>query len=235
MEGFEGYVGIQMVDEQLVNDVIFAVLFALFVILALVFHKNYYLFMKMIRDVFHVKERPSLFEDIDGNETVFRGIMIFHSLALCSLFFFIAGRAYGSITDYPVAGTNLLVIGAIFVVLFLFYLFKQFMYKLTGVIFVTPEAYKTWRIGYTASTGCWGILQYFPILSLTFIEMPSLLAYLMFILFYLLWRITIIYKTIPLFNIKSVGFLHIILYLCAQEILPLVFLHKGVNYLCNFY
>ncbi|MDR1557334.1 MAG: DUF4271 domain-containing protein [Tannerellaceae bacterium] len=235
MEGFEGYVGIWLRDEQLVNDVVFSLLFVLFILFALVFHANYPLFMKMIRDVFYVKERLSLFEDIDGNETLFRSIMVFQGLALCSLFFFIIGRAYGQIRDYPDMGMNLLIIGVIFMILFIFYLFKQFLYKLTGFIFVSPEAYKTWRIGYTASLGSWGVLLYFPVVCLAFTEVATGAACVLFLLFYLLWRLIIIHKTISIFNTKVVGFLYIILYLCAQEISPLIFLYGGLNYLYNFY
>lgn len=235
MEGFEGYVGIRVGDEQLVNDMIFSVLFVLFLIFALVFHANYHLFMKMIRDVFYVKERLSLFEYIDGNETVFRSFMIFQSLALCSLFFFIAGHTNGYISDDQHIDINLLIIGTIFSILFLFYLFKQILYKLPGAIFVSPEAYKIWRTGYTASTGFWGVLLYFPVLCMAFIEIHVQVPLFMFILCYLFWRLVIIQKTIYIFNIKGIGFLYIILYLCAQEILPLIFLYKGIIYLYNFY
>jgi hypothetical protein len=235
MEGFEGYVGIRVGDGQLINDMIFSVLFVLFIIFALVFHVNYRLFLKMIRDVFYVKERLSLFENIDGNETVFRSFMIFQSLALCSLFFFIVSHTYGYISDYQHIDINLLIIGTIFSILFLFYLFKRILYKLTGAIFVNPEAYKVWQMGYTASVGFWGVLLYFPVLCLAFIEIQAQVPLFMFILFYLFWRLVIIHKTIYIFNIKGMGFLYIILYLCAQEILPLIFLYKGILYLYNFY
>jgi hypothetical protein len=229
MEGFEGYVGIRVGDEQLVNDIVFSVLFVLFILFALVFHTNYHLFMKMIRDVFYVKERLSLFEDIDGNETVFRSFMIFQSVTLCSLFFFIVSHIYGYIGEYQELRMYLFIIGTLFSIFFLFYLFKQILYKLIGAIFVSPEAYKIWQIGYTASVGLWGVLLYFPVLCLAFIEVDIRVPFFMFILFYLFWRLVIIHKTIHIFNIKGVFYIYIILYLCAQEILPLVFLYKGIN------
>ena len=44
----------------------------------------------------------------------------------------------------------------------------------------------------------------------------------------------IIYKTIRIFHRKNSSFLYISLYLCGQEILPLVFLYEGIIYLYNF-
>jgi hypothetical protein len=235
MEEFEGYVGIRVEDEQLINDILFSVLFVSFILFALVFHRSYHLFMKMIRDVFYVRERLSLFEDIDGNETVFRSFMIFQSLTLCSIFFFIISHTYGYLDEYQDIRRYLLVIGTIFSVFFLFYLFKQILYKLTGAIFVSPEAYKIWQIGYTASVSFWGVLLYFPVLCLAFIEVHIRIPFFMFIFSYLFWRLVIIHKMIYIFKIKGIGFIYIILYLCAQEILPLVFLYKGIIYLYNFY
>ena len=57
MGTFEGYVGIRLWDGQLVDDVVFSLLFVLFMCFALVFRTNYRLFLKMMRDVVYVKER----------------------------------------------------------------------------------------------------------------------------------------------------------------------------------
>jgi hypothetical protein len=235
MDGFEGYVGILVGDRQLLDDLVFSLLLVLFFVFSLVFHANYRLFMKMIRDITDVKERLSLFEDIDGNETVFRSFMIFQSLFLASLTLFIAGRSYGYIADYQDVRQNLFAIGFIFVVLFSFYLFKQFFYKLSGGIFASPDLYKTWRTGYTAATGFWGVLLYFPVLCLAFTEIHIRIPLFMSLFLYVLWRLVIIYKTICIFHVKGAGFLYIILYLCAQEILPLIFLYEGIIYLYNLY
>ncbi|MDR1918725.1 MAG: DUF4271 domain-containing protein [Tannerellaceae bacterium] len=236
MDKFEGYVGIQLGDGQLVNDVIFSLLFALLIVFALVYHRNYHLFLKMVRDVFYVKERLSLFEDIDGNETVFRSFMIFQALLLCAIALFLVSRSQGFITtNYQEVGINLLAIGAIWLILFLFYLLKQLMYQLLGSIFTEAGAYKTWRVGYTASVGFWGVLLYVPVLWLAFVAAYWQIPLFLFGVLFILWRLIIIHKTIWIFNIRGIGFLYIILYLCAQEILPLIFLYEGIIYMYNLY
>ena len=72
MGTFEGYVGIRLWDGQLVDDVVFSLLFVLFMCFALVFRTNYRLFLKMMRDVVYVKERQNLFEVTRGSEWLFR-------------------------------------------------------------------------------------------------------------------------------------------------------------------
>jgi hypothetical protein len=235
MDGFEGYVGIRVGDQQLFGDIVFSLLFALLMVFAFVFRVNHHLFVKMIRDIFYVKDRLSLFDGIGGNETVFRGFMIFQALYLLSLFFFIAGHSYGYIHDYDTIEMNLLAFGVIFLILFTFYLFKQVLYSLSGFIFTGPDLYKTWRTAYTAVTGVWGILLYVPVLLLAFTETHIRIPGLTLIVLFLLWRLVVAYKTIRIFNMKIIGFLYIILYLCGQEILPLIFLYEGVIYFYNFY
>ncbi|MDR1644546.1 MAG: DUF4271 domain-containing protein [Tannerellaceae bacterium] len=235
MDGFEGYVGIRVGDQQMFNDVVFSLLFVLLIVFAFVFRANYHLFMKMIRDVFYVKDRVSLFDDMGGNETVLLGFMIFQALYLSSLSFFIAGHSFGYIPDYDTVEMNLLVFGGIFLVLFLFYLFKQLLYNFSGLVFAGPDLYKTWRTGYAATIGFWGILMYFPVLSLAFTEMRIQIPCYILIALFLLCRLVIVYKTILLFNTRGIGFLYIILYLCGQEIMPLIFLYEGFFYLYNYY
>ena len=85
MGTFEGYVGIRLWDGQLVDDVVFSLLFVLFMCFALVFRTNYRLFLKMMRDVVYVKERQNLFEVTRGSGWLFRNFMTFQALFLCSV------------------------------------------------------------------------------------------------------------------------------------------------------
>ena len=93
MGTFEGYVGIRLWDGQLVDDVVFSLLFVLFMCFALVFRTNYRLFLKMMRDVVYVKERQNLFEVTRGSEWLFRNFMTFQALFLCSVCLFAIARA----------------------------------------------------------------------------------------------------------------------------------------------
>ena len=185
MGTFEGYVGIRLWDGQLVDDVVFSLLFVLFMCFALVFRTNYRLFLKMMRDVVYVKERQNLFEVTRGSEWLFRNFMTFQALFLCSVCLFAIARAYG-----------------------------YFNHLLENTV--------------------WGICLYIPALWLVFVGSSIQIPVLLFVFFYILCRFVIIYKTIRIFHRKNSSFLYISLYLCGQEILPLVFLYEGIIYLYNF-
>ena len=192
MGTFEGYVGIRLWDGQLVDDVVFSLLFVLFMCFALVFRTNYRLFLKMMRDV-----------------------------------------AYGYF-NHLLENTVLISIGLIMMVLMLFYWCKRCFYYLLGVVFTDAPKYKFWKTNYNAIIGAWGICLYIPALWLVFVGSSIQIPVLLFVFFYILCRFVIIYKTIRIFHRKNSSFLYISLYLCGQEILPLVFLYEGIIYLYNF-
>ncbi|MDR2533866.1 MAG: DUF4271 domain-containing protein [Tannerellaceae bacterium] len=234
MQGLEGYSGISIWKEQLISDMVVVLLLGLLIMFAIVFRSNYRLFDKMVRDVVHAKDRLSLFEEVGGNETVFRSFMIFQSLFLCSLALFLFSRNQRYIDNYSGVGANLVVIGALFALLLAYYVFKRIMYATIGSIFTRPDRYRNWRTGYTAATAMWGALLYIPVLWISFITGYEKAAVIMFVILFAAWRLLIVYKSIRIFNLKSIGILYILLYLCAQEILPLFFLYEGLKYLYNF-
>ncbi len=233
MGTFEGYVGIRLWDGQLVDDVVFSLLFVLFMCFALVFRTNYRLFLKMMRDVVYVKERQNLFEVTRGSEWLFRNFMTFQALFLCSVCLFAIAKAYGYF-NHLLENTVLISIGLIMMVLMLFYWCKRCFYYLLGVVFTDAPKYKFWKTNYNTIIGAWGICLYIPALWLVFVGSSIQIPVLLFVFFYILCRFVIIYKTIRIFHRKNSSFLYISLYLCGQEILPLVFLYEGIIYLYNF-
>ena len=151
MGTFEGYVGIRLWDGQLVDDVVFSLLFVLFMCFALVFRTNYRLFLKMMRDVVYVKERQNLFEVTRGSGWLFRNFMTFQALFLCSVCLFAIARAYGYF-NHLLENTVLISIGLIMMVLILFYWCKRCFYYLLGVVFTDAPKYKFWKTNYNAIT-----------------------------------------------------------------------------------
>lgn len=233
MNRFEGYVGIRLWDGQLVDDVIFSLLLFLFIAFSFVFRANFQLFVKMLKDAFLLKERQSLFDDVIGKSLLFfRNFMTFQALFLSSIALIAAGRIYGFV-NYVEWQAVLVAIGMVFCVLFLFYQLKQCGYYLLGCVFADPDKYKLWKTSYNAIMGIWGVSLYIPVLWLVFVGTHVTIPIAMFCIFYILCRFVIIYKTIRIFYKKNTGLLYISLYLCAQEILPLVFLYEGM--VCLYY
>ena len=234
MDLFEGYVGIRLWDGQLVDDIIFSLLLVLLITFAFVFRANFRLFVKMLKDAVFVKERSNMFDEAGvRSSSFFRNFMTFQTLFLCSIAIFAIARIRGFVGNLGEKEV-FISIGIAFIVLFLFYQFKQFSYCLLGSIFAEPERYRLWKTNYNAIMGAWGILLYIPVLWLVFVGIYVTIPILLFCILYILCRFVIIYKTIRIFHRRSTGLLYISLYLCTQEILPLVFLYEGMVYLYNF-
>ncbi|MGM9760392.1 MAG: DUF4271 domain-containing protein [Parabacteroides sp.] len=233
MKGFEGYVGIHITSEQMVNDMIFTMLLVLFILFAIVFHTHYRLFLKMLHDIFFLKERQNSYEKNEGSEWLFRTFMQFQALFLCSLSLFAISRHFGYAESFDRRSTGALIF-MLFGVLWLYYFCKQIFYRLFGMVFTDREKYRFWKTHYNALMGTWGVLLYIPVLWLVFVNSSGTAPIILFFLLYIAWRFVIIYKTIRIFYKKNTGLLYISLYLCGQEFLPLILLYQGMDYLYNF-
>lgn len=233
-ELFEGYVGIRLWDGQVMNDLLFTLILASLCLFALVYRFNHRAFLKMFKDIAATKERQSLFEKNVTTEAYFRSFMIFQTLSLCSLFAFSYFNRRGFLT-FELSDRNVLLsIGGIFLVVLFFYLFKRFLYGLTGMVFSDSAKYKIWKNSYVAIMGVWGIFLYVPVIWSALWNLYPVVPIVLFVISYILCRFVIIYKTLRIFHSRNSGLLYISLYLCAQEILPLVFLYEGMVYLYNF-
>ncbi|WP_234367861.1 DUF4271 domain-containing protein [Parabacteroides pacaensis] len=230
----DGYTGIRLADEQLVNDVVFAWIIGMFLLFSIVYRNNFRLFLKMLQDFRTVKERQSLFLLASNREGFFRNFMTFQTLMLITLALFSIARIQGSIPPAMSERMMFFALLILFGILLFYYFFKQGMYFCIGYVFTTPQKYKLWKSRYNAVIGVWGILLYFPVLWISYVDGYHTLAIWLFIILFILSRLVIIYKLIRIFYKKSDNLLYLILYLCAQEILPLVFLYEGLVYLYNF-
>lgn len=237
MDLFEGYTGIQIGEYQLVKDVIFAILLFLFLTFALIFNSHFRQFSKMMKNVVHVKQRQSLFEVTFGNikesRQLFHAFMIFQTLLLCALFAYYTGI---TLLHLPIGSlsTVLSCIAVSLSVITLFYFFKQGFYALFGGTFTDQEYTKLWRINYIATVELWGVVLY-PLVILSFFSNTEpFICLLVFLFLYVLCRFIIFHKSVRIFQTKKDRLLLFLLYLCAQEIMPLFLLFRGVEYLYNF-
>jgi hypothetical protein len=107
------------------------------------------------------------------------------------------------------------------------------LYYVYGHILSEKGEYRLWSASYDTISYIWEILLYIPVLWLIFDGQHLSGAVVFFLSVYILFRIAVIYITIRIFYHKKTGFLYLSLYLCAQEIIPLLFLYEGFKYLHN--
>lgn len=229
---FEGYTGIYIHDITFSNDIMLVIVLVLLSAFAVVFRLNVPLFGKMISNINAGEQRQSIFETTEKDSFFFNAFMTFQTLLLCSIFIFSLAVKYKYFIQ-PDLTTILLTIGILFIFLFLFYLFKKAVYAVFGYIFTERSAYKMMFTNYQALFCTWGIFLYIPVLWILLIGQHLLIAISAMTISYLLFRAILIYRFIYIFFNKNTGLLFLSLYLCAQELIPLVFLYEGLIYIYN--
>jgi hypothetical protein len=158
--------------------------------------------------------------------------MSFHTLLLCSIFVFLVSAKYNFFINPDISKMSFITAG-LFVVLLVFYLLKRGIYGIFGYIFLEQDIYKIMFVNNQALFCAWGISLYIPVLWILLIGEYFFIAYIIFIISYLIYRSLLIYRFIHIFFYKSTGLLFLSLYLCSQEIIPLVFLYEGLIYMYN--
>lgn len=229
---FEGYVGIHLWSEQKTDDLLFSILLGMLLLFAIMFRCHAQQFMKMLKDSWSMKRRQSLFEVPVKENSFFHFFMLVQPILLSGLILFVVLYKLG----YIVAETTVSIlqnIGFYTAILCVFFLVKQCFYFVLGMVFGGADKYRWWKNGYDAIMGIWGATLYIPAIWLILVGIDGMIPVILFVTLYILCRFAIIYKIMRIFYTKNKGLFYISLYLCAQEILPLFFLYKGVVYLYN--
>ena len=228
------YAGISIEKGQLIGDVLFGLLLVLFFCFAIIYQQNVKQVVRTFRNLLSVKERQSMFAFSTGGVALFRSFMIFQLLTLSSVSLFCIVRILGGV-DFNVSEIQqLIILLVIFGTLFSYYQLKQLLYFAIGRLFFEEYHYQLWKNGYNSVQIILGVLLYIPALWLVFVSKQHEIALFLLVFLYISSRLVIFYKVIRIFSKKGYDILYLILYLCAQEILPLVFLYEGLVYLYNF-
>jgi hypothetical protein len=186
----------------------------------------------MWKDLITLKERRSIFDTDVRKSLFFDGFMQFQIVYLVSVFYFLVYYQYMGKQNYEIRPDFTFLV-AIFVLIYAYFFFKQLLYYVYGQIFSERGEYKLWSANYHTIRYIWEMFLYLPVLWLLFDGRHLFAAVIFFLFIYILFRIAVIYITIRIFYHKKTGFLYLSLYLCAQEIIPLLFLYEGFNYLHN--
>ena len=208
---------------QIIYDVLISLILLLFSALGLVATRIPHFFLRLSNAVLYGQERVFLARMpryISYRLFVFIGRI--QSTLLLSICCFLILDDKGQLTDFDLWESLFFLALLFFLFCFVFWLWRMF-YALWCYFFADRETKMIWRGGYALLEWMWGMLL-FPV-AVIYLYMPQLywLSYLLPAIF-VLWRLVLIAKTIRFFSIRKVGFFHLSLFLCAHEILPLVYL-----------
>lgn len=213
------------------NDGIGMMFIGLFVIVAIAFRRGYILLFQIIRYLFDVKERSSIFVSSTVNETQLR-------VSLLITLFFIEGIFLYHFTDSFFIGNGALSVFLSVVTLsiaaFLFYFMQIIIFRILGYVFSCQAETGLLIENFISVNALLGIVL-FPI-ALLYVYIPSISIILLIItvICYILARIIFIYKVIKIFLRDIDGILYFILYLCALEIAPVFLMYRGALFCYSF-
>ena len=228
----EGFTGTQLTNIAFTNDVMLLIILLLLLSFAVIYRLNTSLLGKMISDINAGEQRQSIFGAIANERFLFNAFMIFQALFLCSFFIFSTISEYKYITN-PDLVTTFKITGILLFIMFIFFLFKKLIYAIFGYIFADTSATKFMLTNHQALFCIWGVSLYLPVLWILLVGKYFLFAIITVIICYLAFRAILIFKFLHMFFNKKTGLLFLSLYLCAQEIVPLVFLYEGLFYIYN--
>jgi len=232
MSDFDGYTGIGWGESLLIHDILVCALIVLLSIFAYAFYTCYPLFEKMIHGVFAFKERQNLFDTPTRESVFFNIFMRFQALFLATVMLF---WVFCRITGIQVRdiGQALILLNVLLIMLVCLYLLKRLLYYLYSSVFISKGKYKLLNTTYHTLLYLYGIFLYIPVWWLILDREHIMGALMLSAILFAIFRISAIYVTTRIFYDKNNGFLFLSLYLCAQEIVPLLFLYECLTYLHN--
>jgi len=213
-------------------DWIFGIFLVCFVFLSSIVGKRIQVLPAIISELFFIKKRKSIFSESTTNEWYSRLFLCFQTCLLMSVFlskYFSFG--FGAVLDSPVK----MIISVLLLTFIqcIFFILKWGMYYIVGLVFFDKLSLKIWIGNFFSLLAFLGIFLFIPILSYFYTNTPYNFVFFFILASLVLFEILVIYKLIVLFFHKRSSSLHLFLYLCAQEIIPLFFLWKTMVYVFN--
>ena len=220
------------VDYQFRNDdYVTSIILLSFFMMAWVIASSWRFLRRQFKDFFYTRERPNLFAEREDNVLRGRVFLIVQTCFLIALLFFTISRTYlpevfNSVSPY-------ILLGSATVVSIVYYVGKILLYNIINHTFFSPAKCKLWNDTYLTSvfiTGC-GLLPI--VLLVVFFDVPFTYTALACILLLSVIKMSLLYKCHGIFFNSLLGGVHIFLYLCTLEIIPLGFFAFTLVYVSN--
>lgn len=218
-------------EKPKLQNSIFIIFLFCFIIISRVLSSKAQMFLSLPDELFRLKKRKSIFTEPVGNELYVKLLLFFQTVVILSIFTYLAS------TNHPEVSKNFALsdfyenIGRICLLFILFFVYKWVSYNVVGTIFFSKETLAQWINNFTSLICILGIVIFVPVLLMFYVEWVYSFCYFFILSCFLIVIIIIIYRTHVLFfhNIRQLHYLF--LYLCAQEMAPLLILYKGLVYL----
>lgn len=218
----QGFAGMPIDYELRNDDVVTSVLLLSFVIMAWVIAASWRFLRISIKDFFYHRTRHNLF--IDRADTVLRGrfFLVLQTSFLQGLLFF--GFVQSMLPDLFEGISPYLLLSISTLIILGYYGAKIVLYRWVNKVFFSSESNQAWNNYYLVSILTTGAFLLPLTLLVVFFDLPYREAIIAYILLLSIIKMLLLYKCYRTFFKGVVGYLHIILYFCALEVVPYVLL-----------
>ena len=218
-----GMQGMLFWSGQIVGDVAFSVLTLGLLLMGVVAYRVPGL-MRMVVEAFIYQREQLFFVQMHRNipSWLFRvsGRMLSAMLLALTSFIYLDREGFwiDKAPHYMVMG-YLGLLGA----LLLFFWVRRILYRFLGWVYLQPRVYDEWASGYALLEWIWSFPLYVAII-LELREDTFMIGAWLSLGAFLLWRLLLLRRTLPLLRAQGVSYMLLSLYLCAHEIVPFVLL-----------
>ena len=211
------------------DDWITAILLFCFFVMLNIFSKSRKYIVQQFSDFFFMHtEKSSFFDEEAGREKREALFLLFQTSLLVGLFFFDFTQESYDMSMWAVSSHLLL--GSYVVVCLCFFGLKHILYQFVNWIFFDKQQRRMWAKAYYFLLSAEGVL-FFPLAMLTVyfnLSLENTALVFLFLLFGV--KILLLYKYYTIFFSKIYGLLHLIVYFCGLEMLPLCGLWQALIY-----
>ena len=200
-----------------------------FIIVSIISNRNKFL-LSLFSRLYRNKDRQSMFYETVTNETFNKIFLCIQTVILISILIYCYAIHNNYLSITSLSGMYLF-IGKISLFLFAFLLYKFLTYSTLGIIFFRKDMVIQWNDDFFSLISLNGIFLFLPTLIFFYVEAAYTFC-VYFLVFYLFLNlIFVFYKVYTLFFNNKQHLLYFILYLCAQEIIPIYLVYRGIVYL----
>ncbi|MEG1685425.1 MAG: DUF4271 domain-containing protein [Bacteroides sp.] len=213
------------------DDGVTAIVFLCFFFVAYVFTYGKRFLIQEVKDFYRTKERNSIFANSTAADFRYGLVLLTQTcilMGICCFDYF-----HTKLPQlFDVVHPNL-VLGIYILYFALFYLLKWMVYHFLGWVFFDKSTTNMWLESYSTILRFFGISLFPIVLMMIYFDLSLNVLLLIALLLFLLTKLLMFYKYLKLFSSNLYGFLYLIVYFCALELMPCFILFQGIVQINN--
>ncbi|MDR0547139.1 MAG: DUF4271 domain-containing protein [Dysgonamonadaceae bacterium] len=187
------------------------------------------LIVSMFYDLFHSNERQNLFSETVKNELIGKYFLCLQTF-ICGAFLVSGMFIHNSHITWITGAQWLHACKTGFLGISIWIIYKYLTTNLIGFVFFENENIRQWNHHCLSITALSGIVLFLPALCMFFVPDSYLICFWFGVIYLVFAEILIAWKIYTIFFQQNRALLYFILYLCAQELLPLYWLYQALIY-----